>query len=181
MAGLISDEIRAVAAAALDSLQAPPEQGGLGKHCRLIYDPKQTKCPNCGWDAANKTSNNKYKPGGPQPFPNGSICPVCMGKGVLLTPVTKPVVFLCNWNAKTWLPVPNIDPATINLQIPYGAVQTKGFVKDLDDVLTARKMIVDTNIEALRRYVYVLQGEPTLPGNIIQGRYFFAIWKRSGE
>jgi hypothetical protein len=177
--GLISDAIRATAAAALDSLQAPQEEGGLGKHCRLVFEPRQTKCPNCGWDTQNKTSNNKYKPGGPQPFPNGTICPVCMGKGVLVTPVTKDVVFLCNWNVKTWIALPNLDGG-INLQIPFGAVQTKGFTKDVNDVLASRRMIMDTPVEGIRQYIYELHGEPIFPGNIIQGRYFFAIWKRIG-
>jgi hypothetical protein len=41
-------------------------------------------------------------------------------------------------------------------------------------------MIMDTPVEGIRQYIYELHGEPIFPGNIIQGRYFFAIWKRIG-
>lgn len=166
---------------AIDSLMAPAEEGGLGKHCRLIFEPKKNKCPNCGWDAANKRSNNHYRPGGPQPFPDGSLCPVCMGKGVIETEVSQTIVMLCNWNAKSWLSMPGIDLSNVNLQLPGGAVQTKGFVRDMERVLQSRKMVIDTPNEGLRRYLFTLEGEPITPGNIIQGRYFIALWKRAGS
>lgn len=178
--GLISDEIRATAQNAIDALMAPVEDGGLGKHCRLLFDSKKTKCPNCGFDAANKRSNNHYKPGGPQPFPDGSLCPVCMGKGVTEIPVTRDIIMLCNWNAKSWLPMPGIDLSNLNLQMPNGAVQTKGWIWDLPYVLQSRRAIIDVNVEAMRRYTFTLAGEPITPGNIIQGRYFVTLWKREG-
>lgn len=178
--GLISDQIRETARKAIDALMAPQEEGGLGKRCRLHFEARKLKCPNCGWDAANKRSNNVYRTGGPQPFPNGSLCPTCMGKGVLETPVTKTIVMLCNWNAKTWVAIPNLDLSNVNLQVPGGAVQTKGMVEDLDDVLQSRRMTIETTVAALRGQQFVLEGQPGEPGNIIQGEYFMAVWTRGG-
>jgi hypothetical protein len=71
----ITPDIVATATAALDALMLPFEQGGLGKHCTLLYPPKTVRCPNCGWDAGNQRSNNRYKAGGPQSFPGGSTDP----------------------------------------------------------------------------------------------------------
>jgi hypothetical protein len=178
--GLISDDIRKTAADAIDALMAPAEEGGLGKHCKLVFDPKKTRCPNCFWDAANNRSANHYRPGGPLPFPNGGLCPVCMGKGFTETEVSRPLVLLCNWNPKTWLALPGVNPSTVNLEVPGGAVQTKGMATDLQAVLQSRKLVLDTPLEGVRRYLFTLAGEPFSPGNIIQGRYFYAVWTRAG-
>lgn len=181
MSGLISADIRATAAAALDSLMAPQENGGLGKHCKLLFDPKRTKCPNCYWDQQNQRSANHYRPGGPQPFPDGSLCPVCLGKGVIEQEVSQDIVMLCNFNPRTWLVLPGLDPSTINLQIPGGAVQTKGWMTDMEKVLQSRRMILDFPNQGIHRYLYELAGEPVSPGNIVQGKYFVALWRRTAS
>lgn len=177
--GLISDEIRSTAAAALDSLLAPAEEGGLGKHCDLLFEPRRVRCPNCYWSAAEGRSSNHYKPGGPQPFPDGGLCPVCVGKGVLLTPVRQDIVLLCNWNPRTWVALPGMNPANVNVEVPGGMLQAKGFMKDLPRVLQARKMVVQKPIEGINQYVYALDGEPIDPGNILPGRYFLSMWRRA--
>lgn len=179
--GLITPEIVATATAAIDSLMLPAEQGGLGKHCTLLFPPKAERCPNCGWDSPNKRSNNRYKAGGPQPFPTGTTCPVCMGRGTLDTPVSQDIVFLCNWNPRTWATLPGINPANFNAQVPGGAVQTKGFLSDLPAVLQSRRVVIESPVEALRRYTFALDGEPVDTSNIIQGRYFYAVWRRAAQ
>lgn len=40
----------------------------------------ETDCPNCIWDAINKTSSGKYNGTGAEAF-TGNVCPVCHGKG----------------------------------------------------------------------------------------------------
>lgn len=177
---LITRQIRDTAAEALDALMKPKEEGGLGKRCRLIFDPRKTRCPNCTWDSANRRSAHHHRAGGPQPFPDGSLCPVCGGKGTLDTAVTEDVVLLCNWNPRTWVALPGLNPANVNVEVPGGMVQTKGFLKDLPKVLQARKMVVQSEVEQVTRFTYALDGEPIDPGNIIQARYFIAMWKRAG-
>jgi hypothetical protein len=177
---LITAAIRQTAEAALDSLMAPAEAGGLGKHCTLAFPPVRVRCPNCGWDNANRRSNSRYKSGGPQPFPVGGLCPVCNGKGSIDTPVTQDIVLLCNWNPKEWVRLPNFDPSNVNIQIPGGMLQTKGFLADVPRILQSRKLLVETAIQGIVNYTYELDGEPVDSGNIIQGRYFYAMWKRAG-
>lgn len=179
--GLITDAIRIQASNAIDSLQASSENGGLGKDCLLIFDPKRVRCSNCVYDSLNKCSANRYLPGGPQPFPLNSLCPICNGKGTLDTPVTKPIVLLLNWAPKTWLAMPNMDMANVNIEVPGGACQAKGFMTDLPNVLQSRKMVIETAITGIKQYIYVLAGEPIDPSNIVQGRYFMSIWKRAPQ
>ena len=53
----------------------------LGKTCQLVYPPKRTQCPNCFLDPRSGRSTNRYRSGGPVPFPNNTICPWCAGEG----------------------------------------------------------------------------------------------------
>ncbi len=178
--GLITPEIRKTAQDAIDSLMAPTEEGGLGKHCSLIFEPRKTRCPNCFWDSQNARSANRPKGGGPQPFPAGGLCPVCNGKGTLDTEVTEDIVLLLNWNPRTWAPMPGVSPSNANLELPGGMFQAKGYLSRLPHVLKSRKILVESQAAAYIRYVYVLDGEPIDAGSIIQGRYFLSLWKRAG-
>lgn len=175
--GLITPDIIATAATAIDSLMADQANGGLGKHCTLLLPPVRVRCPNCKFDVPNKRSANRYNGTGPQPFPYGGLCPVCMGKGTIDTPVTHDIVMSVNWNIQTWVAVPGINQSNFNIQDLGGQCQTKGFLTSLPVVLQSRRMILESAIKGIDKYVYVLAGEPIDAGNIIQGRYFYAVWK----
>jgi len=51
-------------------------------------------------------------------------------------------------------------------------------MSDLPDVLQARKMIVQISLEPMVRFTYELFGEPIDQGNIVQNRYWVALWNR---
>ncbi len=174
--GLITDDIRSTAQAALDSLLAPPELGGLGKHCRLIFPPRRPLCPNCGWDAQNKRSNGRYKAGGPQPFPGKGLCPVCNGRGTLDEEVSQDIVLGINWKPRAWVAMPGMDLSNVNLDVPGGACQAKGFQIDLPRVLQSRKLMLESGAEGRSEFLYILHGQPIDAGNIIQLHYFYSIW-----
>ena len=53
----------------------------FGKTCRVYYPPKQISCVNCILDPIGNKSANRYLHGGPIPFRNGALCPVCNGVG----------------------------------------------------------------------------------------------------
>lgn len=177
--GLISDSIRATSKQALDLLMASEAEGGLGKTCQLVFEPKKTFCPNCLYDSQNKRSSGRYKAGGSTSFPFGTLCPVCMGKGTLDEPVHQSIVLLCNWNPKTWILLSGMDQS-VRLEAPGGRVQTKGKLQDLPAVLQSRRVILQSDLEGVKRYLFELDGEPADIGNIIQGAYFVAMWKRAG-
>ena len=114
--------------------------------------------------------------GGPVPFPVGTACPMCNGAGRRAEEVTETVVFLIAWQPKDFfMPFPS------QVQVPDGLIQVKGFVSpDLPKILRADTVVVDVTNENYLRQRYRKKGEPGIPGNIIQGRYFVANLERAG-
>lgn len=77
---------------------------GLGR-CVTIYRPdSESDCPNCFYDAINRESTGKYDSsnpnpsGGPlhRPFTVGR-CPVCRGRGTLVTKRKRDIHALVTW------------------------------------------------------------------------------------
>lgn len=164
----ITPQIRKIAADAIDDLIDQ-----LGKDCLLQYDALKIDCPNCIYDISTNRSTNKYQIGGPRPFPTGTLCPVCKGVGTLNSTHTDTVRMLCQWNPRKF----NILPG--NLEVPNSWVQTKGYMTDLPKIMQSKKMIIELPITPYIRATFNLWGDPIDAGNIIQGRYFIALWKQS--
>jgi hypothetical protein len=151
--------------------------GELGKDCRLVYPPKMTYCVNCASDPIGHKPSNRWKTGGPVHFPMGSLCPMCNGEGRRAEEVTEVIKLLCEWDPKKFVfPVPSLDVRT-----PFSVVQVKGFLTDLPKVLRCDHMVLQIPIEGIIRKTYKLSGEPGDYSNIVQGRYFVAVWTRSNQ
>ncbi len=84
----------------------------LHKNILAHMPPIKADCPNCIWDAVNKTSSGTFQSSFITPvtiFGNvitpslftRSRCPVCFGLGYLASPVTKNLKALVKWNPKT--------------------------------------------------------------------------------
>lgn len=71
--------------------------GPLGAVCTLYYPDLQTECPNCLFDPQANRSANIYRTGGPNPFPNDTLCPYCGGTGVSAQPVTDTMRVRAYW------------------------------------------------------------------------------------
>lgn len=72
---------------------------GLGRRI-VVYQPDtECECPNCYYDKVNRTSSGicKGSPGDPNYFAVGR-CPVCLGKGVLVTTRRKCIEGIVIWN-----------------------------------------------------------------------------------
>lgn len=167
----LDSQIKSVIQDALDDLITE-----LGKDCKLVYPPKWSECLNCitPYDPIGQKPSCFYRQGGPVPFGDG-ICPVCNGAGKQSSEVSEVLKFLCEWNPQKFIrPVSNL-----NIQIPYSLVQTKGYLTDLPKVLQADHLIFQVPIEGLMRKRYRLASEPGDPSNIIQNRYFVALWQRA--
>jgi hypothetical protein len=79
---LLSPEFKSLFNQAIDTILDP--SSGLVNPCVLkyAYPPTQlTLCNNCIYDTISMISSNIYNGTGPQPFPEGGICPVCVGTG----------------------------------------------------------------------------------------------------
>jgi hypothetical protein len=164
----ITPKIRQIAQDAIDDLIDQ-----LGKECRLLYPAVTIDCPNCIFDPTTNRSSGRYKTGGPRPFPANTICPICRGAGRLPSENSEIVRMLCTWNPKEFTILPG------NIQIPNSYVQTKGYMRDVPKILRSKKMVIQLPIEGNIRATFDLVGNPVDPGNIIQGRYFVALWRQS--
>lgn len=150
----------------------------LGKDCQIIYEPQKQVCPNCIFDPNANRSTNVYNGVGPKPFQSGK-CPVCKGVGFLPGSgvMTDVVRFLIDWQPKPW----NFVDPNLNVKVPQGLVQTKGFVADMPKVMQAKYIIIDYKNTGLTNNRFILWGEPTIQGNIVKSRYFVARWQRFGN
>lgn len=158
------------------------DQSNLGKPCKLVYSSTTTICPNCIVNRNTGLSTNRYKVGGPIPFVDGEICPVCEGSGKLVgTEGFDIVTLLIDWNPKPWLNVVGNagDAPDSVVRIPNGAITTRGYMTDLPKIIKADYAVMDVNNNYMNNH-FVLSGEPISPGNIVKNRYFTAVWKRAG-
>jgi hypothetical protein len=163
----LSDDLRGNVQTAFDEmLQLQLE------NCELHYPPKNITCNNCAIDPIGGRSSNKYLTGGPMPFPMGSICPLCAGRGVKTTEVTESISLKCELNPK------NFQKVGLPIKVPDGMLQTEGFIGLLPKIQRCDYMIAKTDIEGSIRLSYKLMSEPTVIGNIIRNRYFIANWAR---
>lgn len=166
----LSDDVKKIAQDAIDDLIDQ-----LGKDCLLVYPPLPSACVNCVIDPIGNKSSNHWTRGGPMPFPNGSICPLCDGRGYHFSEITTPIKLLISNSPSDWfVKIP------ANIHHPAGTIQTKGYIKDLANVLQSRKLIMQISLEPMIRYTYELGGEPIDQGNIVQNRYWVAVWHRIG-
>lgn len=165
-------DIKSVIQDALDDLLANESAGGLGKTCRLVYPPRYIRCDNCVLSPHSPDGVGRYRHGGPMPFTGR--CPLCNGEGKKADEQGEDVTLLCNWEPRKFVtPIRNLD-----LKVPFGFVETKGYMADLPKVLKCDHMVFQVPVTPIIRQKYKLVGDPGDRSNIIQGRYFIALWER---
>jgi hypothetical protein len=170
----IDNSTKDVIAQALDDILANTADGGLGKTCLLVYPPRLVPCGNCVPDPFSGTSSSRPRAGAPNKFLPGQTCPMCGGKGNIEQEVSEQLTLKCNWDIRSFIKlIKNLD-----LRVPYSILETKGFMTDLPKVLKANYIVVNLPIAPFIRQRFKMIGEPGDPSNIIQGRYFVAIWER---
>lgn len=143
----------------------------LGRTCRMFYNPKIIPCINCVYDSINRKSSGVYLSGGPYPFPMGSQCPVCYGKGTITEDAYEDVTLLIQEDVKQFQKIGNLN-------FPNGSIQTKGFIADLPKIQRCDYMLKHVDLSSVLPQKYKLYGEPLCPGNIVQSKYFVCLWER---
>jgi len=75
---------------------------GLGRNIVVYLQDKRSECPNCYYDKVHEKSSGvcKVSPSSPTYFTVGR-CPVCFGKGVLVTSLKRCIKGIVNWNPST--------------------------------------------------------------------------------
>lgn len=149
--------------------------------CQLIYPPKSSECPNCIFDSQTNRSSSIYKSGGPIPFTNFSICPVCGGLGRSIADETEDIKLriyhnVDDVNTKQYLPS---DVAKAQLAINQGDIVVIGYMADLPKLQRAKELLVHIDLQGITRWKYVQAAESSNWG-FRQDRYFITTMKRVG-
>lgn len=144
----------------------------LGKVCQLVYPPKRTQCINCYLDPRTGRSTNRYRSGGPVPFPNNTICPWCSGDGRKEKQATENVRMRVYWNPREW-----IDIGLEEYKKSGNMAQVIGYLTDLPKLDRANHVILNNPISELIRLRCEREGE-AVPYGFRQNRYFVQMMKR---
>jgi len=169
--GLINSNFKNIFNQAIDALL---EDGALSVPCRLRFSNQTSSklCNNCVFDTISNLSSNMYNQSGPNPFPDGSICPVCLGVGIYQSTSAETVYLACIFDSKYWL---NWSSKSIN--IPNGMVQTICNISLISKLRNVSDMSIDTNISDYGNYSYERAGDPE-PVGLGDNRYIITMWKR---
>jgi hypothetical protein len=169
---LINSEFKQLYKDAIDSLL---ETTALTVPCVFKYSGagNTVYCNNCIFDTISGLSSNKYNNRGPNPFPEGSICPSCMGMGMTTSASSSETIYLaCIFDSKYWI---NWSSKMVN--IPDGMVQTISKVELLPKIRNASEIIMDANISKYGNYTYERAGDPE-PAGLGSNSYIITMWKR---
>ncbi len=146
----------------------------LGKVCQLVYPPNFVPCQ-CGQIPNSVQSNNIWTSGSPTFLPDDTSCPLCIDTGQIANQVTTNVVLLCEWSERSWY-----KPLPKEIDMGASTLQTKGFVIDAEAVQQSREMVLQPSLSTVNTYRFKLNSEIIFPGNIVQGAFFYCLWRRAG-
>jgi hypothetical protein len=146
----------------------------FGSTCRLVHTPHAASCSNCILDPIGQKSANKWRSGGPAPFPLGSICPVCNGAGFRFTEQTEDVTFLCEWEPKKFQVYQG------NIVEPYSIVECQGYYADLPKVQRANEFILNVPMHGVSVLRYRRYKEPLDIYRVAQRQFFIVVLERVG-
>lgn len=170
---LIDSNFKNLFISAIDSLL---EQTALTLPCKLRYSNQinPVLCNNCIFDTVSRVSANIYNSIGPNPFPDGGICPVCMGNGSYNVDYLEDNVYLaCIFDSKYWIN----RQSNININIPSSMVQTICKIDLLGKLRSATDMVIDTSLSDKTNNIYERAGDPE-PAGLGDNRYIITMWKR---
>jgi hypothetical protein len=170
---IITSEFKQIFNNAIDALL---KDSALTRRCKLRYSNQfnTSLCNNCVFDSISRLSANIYNGTGPNPFAEGSICPVCMGMGSYNIDYIEDNVYLaCIFDSKYWIN----KGANINLNIPNGMVQTLCRIELLSKIRAATDMVIDTSLIDSGNYIYEKAGDPE-PVGFGNNSYIITMWKR---
>jgi hypothetical protein len=158
-----------------DAINILLDSSGLTVPCTLRYTGINSPiyCNNCIFDSISQLSTNKYNGTGPVSFTEGTICPVCMGMGMMQSNIGTEIVYLaCIFDSKHWI---NWSSKTLN--IPDSMVQTICKIELLPKLRNATELVVDNSISKYGNFVYERHGDPELAG-LGDNAYIICMWKR---
>lgn len=144
-------------------------QSGLTIPVTLTYgNNKPSYCNNCVFDPVSLKSSNIYNNVGPNPFPENSVCPVCLGMGSIASENSETINMGVLFDSKYWI---NIDPKVVN--VADNMIQTICSSALFVKIKNANEIYVSAD-PTVR---YIRAGEPNYAG-LGDTNYIFTMWKR---
>lgn len=141
--------------------------------CTIYYGiTKYEDCANCVYDSIGQKSANRYQAGGPAPFPFGTICPMCNGRGKRGVETTDTLNMMIIWDSTQFMPV-----GTVNKN--EGMIQTITFESNTPKLKRAKEILVENRKEGYLKNRYERDGEPE-PCGLLPTNFVSCIWKRVG-
>lgn len=155
-----------------DAIDGILSANALTVPCILKYanNAGNTLCNNCLFDSISRASSNTYNGTGPSPFPDNSICPVCVGMGVTRNDHQETVHLAVIFDSKYFL---NWSSKTMN--IPNGTVQTICGIDLYYKIKNANEVVFNSDIQKLSTVTYRRAGEPE-PCGFGSHRYIITMW-----
>lgn len=143
----------------------------VGTPCVLFFPPIPAVGVHIQHPLGN-LSDSTWAAGGPSPLSAWQgHNPYGDGKGIIAVESTGKIILSIHW------PTSVFDPSLPDGQRKnYGNITTRGFVSDLTAVLNCTRMETYKNTPT-DHYSFTLDGEPTVAGKLVPGRYFYANWK----
>lgn len=174
-AGLITTEFKALFTNAIDALL---EQQAITLPCQLLYGTEiQTYCPNCVFDIMAKKSSSRYKTGGPISFPNGQICPVCVGAGYIMSDTSEDISMMVIYDSADWV---KFTGGRYTPGIPEKYTLTFSRLDETySKIKQAREILIDTSIANVVTNRFQKVDEPTIMG-LGESTYILTKWKSVG-
>lgn len=149
---------------------------GLSVPCILRYSSPLSSnklCSNCIFNSSNGCSSGIFSGTGPKPFPEGSICPVCMGQGTIIADaVEENINMLVIFDSKYFI---NLPVQSIN--IPGSVAQTICCIDYYPKIKNTYEAVLNTDISDITSQVYERTSEPQ-PMGLGRSQYILTTWKR---
>lgn len=146
---------------------------GFGVSCTLVYDSlKKDLCPNCIFDPILNRSSNVYKNGGPAQFSSNSICPVCIGNGIIDMSNKETIYLALIFDSKYWV---NWNSNTVN--IPNNKAQSICSIELFPKIQNCKEIILDTTTSGYSNRRYSRINEPEICG-LGENRYIITMWEK---
>ena len=144
----------------------------MGRDCKIYYPPNVIAATQTTvLKPVGQASQNSVLTGGSNPFPSESISAVEGGQGQE-SETFDTVKLLLHYNPSHFGQM-KLDQTRLD----KGLVKTGGFLVDLPKILQCA-YLMDNTMDGYGHFKYRLCEKPISNNNIVQGRYFEALWER---
>lgn len=161
--GIITAALKTTFNNAIDALL---EDAACTVACTIVYGgQKFEQCSNC--------QGGVYVPGGPIPFPNGRVCPLCQGTSRKEVEQTETIYLMPIFDSKKWV----TTAVKTSAKYPNEVCETMSHLTLMPKLKAAKHIIIDSTNSGYTQNVFKRVGEPE-PCGFGDMRYIITAWER---